>query len=191
MTTTPTEICAPFTSEQVDALNRWQAEGPGHPFTCAALHSTGRSPVLNATHSGWICPDPACDYTQDWALAVMADLTAWPKLAVPAGFSPNPDAGLHQRLADALAEHRSSFTAHVPTEHACCAAAVLPVVAAERADARVDGLREAAAALQAVIDRDRAHPHRRGQSWIALGGAREIILGLTTARDDAITQEQA
>jgi hypothetical protein len=73
---------------------------------------------------------------------------------------------------------------------AAIADAVLAVVAAERADGRDDGLRKAAAALQAVIDRDRAHPHRRGQSWIALGGAREIILGLIDARADGIAQEQ-
>lgn len=77
-------------------------------------------------------------------------------------------------------------------EAAALADVVLPLVAAERADGRADGLREAAAALQAVIDRDRADfPHQRGQSWIALGGAREIILNLLRARADAITQERA
>lgn len=73
-------VYAPFSSEQVTALNRWQHGGPGHPFTCARLHARGRSPVLDATHSGWICPDPDCDFTQDWALTVMANPGAWPTL---------------------------------------------------------------------------------------------------------------
>lgn len=61
---------------------------------------------------------------------------------------PECDAGLRDRIADVLAEHRASFTTHVPTEHACCADAALPLVAAERATAheagRIAGLREAA-----------------------------------------------
>jgi hypothetical protein len=59
------------------------------------------------------------------------------------------------------------------------ASALLPLFAAERAAGRRDGLDEGAAALQDVIDRDRAQfPHARGQSRIALGGARQILIGL-------------
>lgn len=72
-------INAPWTSEQVDVLNRFQQEGGAHPFTCAELHTEGRSPVLEASHSGWYCPSPDCDFTQDWAFASMANPDAWPK----------------------------------------------------------------------------------------------------------------
>ncbi|MER7908263.1 hypothetical protein [Streptomyces sp. NPDC096068] len=66
-------IHAPWTTEQVQALNEFQQRGGMHPFTCGAEHTSGRSPVLDATHSGWICPDPKCAYTQDWAHAFMAE----------------------------------------------------------------------------------------------------------------------
>ncbi len=82
---TTTQIRAPFTSEQVTALNRWQTSGPGHPFTCGSTHATGRSPVLDATHSGWICPDPACSFTQDWAHGVMASPGEWAQLTALPG----------------------------------------------------------------------------------------------------------
>jgi hypothetical protein len=57
------EIQAPFTPEQVAALNRFQQNENGHPFTCA----NGRD---FATPEGWVCP--YCDYTQDWAHEFMA-----------------------------------------------------------------------------------------------------------------------
>jgi hypothetical protein len=64
-------------------------------------------------------------------------------------------------------------------DYADMADALLPLFAAERAAGRRDGLDEGAAALQEVIDRDRAQfPHACGQSRIALGGARQILLGL-------------
>ncbi|MFF4746823.1 hypothetical protein [Streptomyces sp. NPDC001268] len=66
-------ISAPWTSEQVQALNDYQERGQMHPFTCGGgPHRLGRSPLLDAAHSGWICPDPDCDYTQDWAWDFMA-----------------------------------------------------------------------------------------------------------------------
>lgn len=74
-------IRAPWTSEQVDALNRFQREGGMHPFTCGGDH-TPASPVLVAWEDGWHCPEPygePCDYRQDWAHAFMADPSAWPK----------------------------------------------------------------------------------------------------------------
>ena len=52
---------APFTKEQVEKLNAYQAEGRMHPFTCVC----SGSPPLVATEEGWICNQ--CDYTQDWA----------------------------------------------------------------------------------------------------------------------------
>jgi hypothetical protein len=67
------EIQAPFTLEQVAALNRFQQNENGHPFTCAngrdEKHLDGEG-VLVATPEGWVCP--YCDYTQDWAHDFMA-----------------------------------------------------------------------------------------------------------------------
>lgn len=59
-------IYAPFTPEQVEALNAYQHAGRMHPFTCAHEHPDER-PVLVATIDGWQCPDTACDYRQFWA----------------------------------------------------------------------------------------------------------------------------
>jgi hypothetical protein len=68
-------IKAPFTPEQVKALNYFQASGVFHPFTCAnqgdALHNYEQTNLV-ATWRGWICS--YCDYTQDWAHAFMADI---------------------------------------------------------------------------------------------------------------------
>ena len=71
-------VRAPWTNEQVDALNRFQREGRMHPFTCGGEH-TGGAPVLIASHDGWHCPHAYCTYRQDWAHAFMADPDAWPK----------------------------------------------------------------------------------------------------------------
>ena len=95
------EITAPWTSEQVDALNRFQQEANMHPFTCGALHSSGQSPVLQATHDGWVCPDSACKYTQEWAHAFMADPGAWPKFPFGERHGPTPE---EMRAATATTE---------------------------------------------------------------------------------------
>ena len=72
---------APWTAEQVDALNDYQRNGHFHPFTCggdrnndehrAAYLSRGDRDhgLLIATQAGWRCP--ACDYQQSWAHAFM------------------------------------------------------------------------------------------------------------------------
>lgn len=60
-------IKAPFTAEQVDALNRFQHNNCVHPFTCGNDHEGNRD--LVAAQKGWICCH--CDYTQDWAHAIM------------------------------------------------------------------------------------------------------------------------
>lgn len=62
-------IKAPWTQEQVDALNAWQKLGYVHEFTCPMDHPDDR--VLTATPAGWICP--SCSYTQNWAHDHMAD----------------------------------------------------------------------------------------------------------------------
>lgn len=59
---------APWSSEQVDALNRFQRRGDIHEFTCPNDHD-GADRTLIATKQGWICPH--CDYRQDWAHAAM------------------------------------------------------------------------------------------------------------------------
>lgn len=64
-------IYAPWTDEQVAALNRWQACGWMHPFTCGNRDTPdhkladGWYDQLIATPSGWKCM--ICDYTQNWA----------------------------------------------------------------------------------------------------------------------------
>jgi hypothetical protein len=59
---------APWTPEQVEALNRFQQRGDVHAFTCLNDHGDlGRT--LLATEQGWICPH--CDYTQNWAHSLM------------------------------------------------------------------------------------------------------------------------
>ena len=55
---------APWTPEVVEVLNRYQAAGFFHPYTCGA--SACRE-TLVATAEGWRCPK--CSYTQDWAYA--------------------------------------------------------------------------------------------------------------------------
>jgi hypothetical protein len=67
-------IKAPFTTEQVIALNFYQHRGDVHPYTCGGnrtdeKHTDGEGRLV-ATLGGWICP--FCNYTQDWALGSMA-----------------------------------------------------------------------------------------------------------------------
>jgi hypothetical protein len=59
-----TKTVAPWTDEQVLALNRFQTM-PVHAFTCVNPAPSGEHVNLVAKRDGWICPD--CDYTQDWA----------------------------------------------------------------------------------------------------------------------------
>jgi hypothetical protein len=81
-------IRAPFTAEQVDALNEFQSRGGMHPFTCGNDHD-GVHLVLIARADGWHCSEPPCAYRQVWAHAFMANPDAWPKPFWPApGFEP-------------------------------------------------------------------------------------------------------
>jgi fido (protein-threonine AMPylation protein) len=61
-------IDAPFTPEQVQALNEYQEKLCFHPFTCG---NGSHHRILVATPDGWVCRD--CDYTQNWAHAFMAE----------------------------------------------------------------------------------------------------------------------
>jgi hypothetical protein len=94
-------IHAPWTTEQVTALNAFQHRGRMHPFTCGATHASGQSPVLVATNSGWVCPDPQCVYRQDWAHAFMAEHLARTVPVSPADQTTDR-AALRQRIAEAL-----------------------------------------------------------------------------------------
>lgn len=66
----PPQVHAPWTIEQVVALNRFQRSGAIHPFTCTC----GNNTVLIAGPDGWSCPRE-CGYTQTWAWACMAKVT--------------------------------------------------------------------------------------------------------------------
>lgn len=70
--TEPEIIHAPFSAEQVAGLNAFQSSGTAHPFTCGGGHGeTQDDRVLVAGTDGWTCR--GCGYTQEWALAAMAD----------------------------------------------------------------------------------------------------------------------
>ncbi|MFD4596774.1 hypothetical protein ACFWPQ_01950 [Streptomyces sp. NPDC058464] len=73
------KIRAPWTPEQVAALNEFQQGGWMHPFTCGYEHPAHPNAVLKATTNGWRCYVIDCDWEQDWAHAFMADRSAWPK----------------------------------------------------------------------------------------------------------------
>ncbi|HEY1878440.1 MAG TPA: hypothetical protein VGG68_00760 [Caulobacteraceae bacterium] len=64
---------APWTPEQVAALNEWQACGWVHEFTCGNDHPGTATPPLVATPEGWRCADERCAYRQTWAYAMMLD----------------------------------------------------------------------------------------------------------------------
>jgi hypothetical protein len=76
------QIKAPWSQEQIDALNRYQREGNFHPFTCggnrsdaahkryAEEHGDRDWGLLVATPEGWVCP--VCGYKQNWAHGFMA-----------------------------------------------------------------------------------------------------------------------
>lgn len=68
-------ITAPWTDDQIAALNSFQRAGVMHPFTCGNDGHRMR-PTLVAELDGWRCPDESCDYRQTWAHGFMADPTA-------------------------------------------------------------------------------------------------------------------
>lgn len=73
------KIFAPWTPEQVAALNAFQKRGQFHPFTCGnAYGHEYYSPTLIALEDGWHCPAPFCGYRQNWAHEYMADPSRWP-----------------------------------------------------------------------------------------------------------------
>lgn len=64
-------IKAPWTVEQIEALNLYQKSNLLHPYTCGGNrkdknHLDGEG-ILVANENGWVCS--YCDYKQDWASA--------------------------------------------------------------------------------------------------------------------------
>lgn len=98
-------IRAPWTPEQVEALNAFQQRGPMHPFTCGHEHPAHPNAVLKATTDGWRCYVTGCDYEQDWAHAVMADPAAWRQPPFGERHGPTPQevaAALHRSAEDTV-----------------------------------------------------------------------------------------
>lgn len=60
-------LIAPWTREQVNALNRYQKGWKFHPYTCGTEEHEN-SVDLVATVNGWVCP-LKCGYRQNWAHA--------------------------------------------------------------------------------------------------------------------------
>lgn len=61
------QVFAPWTDEQVAAIQRWQDNKWVHPLTCK--HHSGEP--LKVTREGLRCDHKGCDYTQDWVPQVV------------------------------------------------------------------------------------------------------------------------
>jgi len=57
---------APWTPDEVKALNDYQEKGEFHPYTCPNHDFERGEVLLKATPLGWVCPT-GCGYTQGWA----------------------------------------------------------------------------------------------------------------------------
>lgn len=90
------KIYAPWTPEQVDALNAFQRLGYVHPYTCSGHEGDGNRDLI-ATRAGWICCH--CDYKQGWAHVGM--------LNPP----PDPIAAMWRESAETLADIQLRVTA--------------------------------------------------------------------------------
>lgn len=67
------KLHTPWTELQVVTLNRYQALGLMHPYTCPRHHFEDGETQLAASTDGWHCTNPQCDYTQQWAHSFTAD----------------------------------------------------------------------------------------------------------------------
>lgn len=107
-------IYAPWTPEQVTALNAYQRAGRGHPFTCGGEQHLG-SPSLVAYTDGWRCPQPDgkfCDYRQDWAPTFMIP-TSKEGGPLPAGDQADRRAAVSAKLWEVAEQH-------IMAEWVCC-----------------------------------------------------------------------
>lgn len=91
------KIRAPWTPEQVAALNDYQRSGVMHPFTCGHEHPAHPNAILTAAPDGWRCHVLGCDYEQDWAHEFMANPAKWPRFPFGERHGPTP-----QEAASAL-----------------------------------------------------------------------------------------
>lgn len=68
---------APWSDLDVGRLVAWQLSPLVHGFTCGRRSGhawrMGDFGGLTPTRDGWICEEPDCDYTQDWAYGMMFD----------------------------------------------------------------------------------------------------------------------
>jgi hypothetical protein len=71
------QVQAPWSDDQVDALNAWQQLDHVHPFTCPEDHLAGAVSLV-ATPTGWVCPQGKCKRTQSWAYRLMLDASQHP-----------------------------------------------------------------------------------------------------------------
>lgn len=81
----PNQKSAPFTAEEVEALNAFQTLGGYHPFTCGNDRSDAEHRAYQKVHGGdlgqlvakedgWHCP--VCGYHQNWTHKVMIEIGA-------------------------------------------------------------------------------------------------------------------
>lgn len=68
-------VKAPWTQDQVAALELYQQHPRFHPYTCPYTHDW-RNRRLVPTVDGWVCGHPHCDYTQDWAHSMAFEIWA-------------------------------------------------------------------------------------------------------------------
>mgnify|MGYP003494633469 FL=1 len=78
-----TIITAPFTADQIKALNVYQTLGFTHQQYTCGRRTYSCEGILVAEASGWRCAVPGCDYTQNWAHVLTADLSQHPKHPFP------------------------------------------------------------------------------------------------------------
>lgn len=65
------KIYAPWSHQVAAALNRYQENGFGHPFTCGSTEHPKAKLVAGMRR--WYCLQEGCAYTQNWAWTFMAD----------------------------------------------------------------------------------------------------------------------
>jgi hypothetical protein len=73
-------IRAPWSTDQVDLLNRFPRTSGFHPFTCGRRNDHPEDEgILIAAPDGWHCPVGGCSYTQNWADPFMVRPDLWPE----------------------------------------------------------------------------------------------------------------
>lgn len=104
----PVSIWAPWSYEQVAALNTWQRTDHVHPFTCPYPHAVPMA--LEATINGWVCPARACGHTQSWAYDFMFEPIPPPFLAAPSSPLVTPSTGERREAIDAAMDDGGQIT---------------------------------------------------------------------------------